>query len=339
MSTAGAAPGAAAPGATAMPSLADVVRARATIAGRIHRTPLVESPALGARAGAPVHLKLEHQQITGSFKLRGASNAVANLTPEQRAAGVVGVSTGNHGRGLAHAAKQAGVRCIVCMSELVPQNKIDAIRGLGAEARIVGRTQDDAQVEAERLIAEDAMTMVPPFDDPRVIAGQGTLGLEIVEELPEVGTVVVPLSGGGLIAGVALAVKAERPGVRVVGVTMERGAAMYESQRAGAPVQVEELPSLADALGGGIGMDNRYTFAMVRDLVDDMVLVSEDEIAGAIRHAYWQERQIVEGSGAVAIAAILAAKVEARGPTVVVVSGANIDMAAHARLVAGARTP
>ncbi len=319
--------------------LTDLYAARTRIAGRVRRTPLAPSPSLSASAGAPVHLKLEHHQITGSFKLRGATNAVANLTPEQRAAGVVGVSTGNHGRGLAHAAKQAGVRCIVCMSELVPQNKIDAIRGLGAEARIVGRTQDDAQVEAERLIAEDAMTMVPPFDDPRVIAGQGTLGLEIAEELPEVGTVVVPLSGGGLIAGVALAVKAERPGVRVVGVTMERGAAMYESQRAGAPVQVEELPSLADALGGGIGMDNRYTFAMVRDLVDDMVLVSEDEIAGAIRHAYRQERQIVEGSGAVAIAAILAAKVEARGPVVVVVSGANIDMAAHARLVAGARTP
>ncbi len=338
MSAGGAGPGAAAPASTTMPSLADVVRARATIAGRIHRTPLVESAALGARAGAPVHLKLEHQQITGSFKLRGASNAVANLTPAQRAAGVVAVSTGNHGRGLAHAAKQAGVRCIVCMSGLVPQNKIDAIRGLGAEARIVGRSQDDAQVEAERLIAEDAMTMVPPFDDPRVIAGQGTLGLEIAEELPEVGTVVVPLSGGGLIAGVALAVKAERPAARVVGVTMERGAAMYESQRAGAPVEVEELPSLADALGGGIGTDNRYTFAMVRDLVDDMVLVSEDEIAGAIRHAYWQERQIVEGSGAVAIAALLAGKVAARGPTVVVVSGANIDMAAHARLVAGGRT-
>ena len=337
MSAGGAGPEAAAPGAAAMPSPADVVRARATIAGRIHRTPLVESPSLGARAGTPVHLKLEHRQITGSFKLRGASNAIANLAPEQRAAGVVGVSTGNHGRGLAHAAKQAGVRCIVCMSELVPQNKIDAIRGLGAEVRIVGRSQDDAQVEAERLIAEDAMTMVPPFDDPRVIAGQGTLGLEIVEALPEVGTVVVPLSGGGLIAGVALAVKAERPAVRVVGATMERGAAMYESQRAGAPVQVAELPSLADALGGGIGVDNRYTFAMVRDLVDDMVLVSEDEIADAIRHAYWQERQIVEGSGAVAIAAILAAKVEARGPAVVVVSGANIDMAARAHLVAGGR--
>ena len=179
--------------------------------------------------------------------------------------------------------------------------------------------------------------MVHPFDDPRVIAGQGTLGLEIVEDLPGVGTVVVPLSGGGLIAGVALAAKAARPAARVIGVTMERGAAMYESQRAAAPVPVEELPSLADALGGGIGIDNRYTFAMVRDLVDDMVLGSEDETADAIRHAYWQERQIVEGSGAVAIAAILAAKVVARGPTVLVVSGANIDMAEHARLVAGAR--
>jgi threonine dehydratase len=321
----------------APPSLADVYRARRTIAGKLRPTPLARSDALGARLGAPVHLKLEQHQITGSFKLRGASNAVAHLTPAQRAAGVVGISTGNHGRGLAYAAKEAGVRCIVCMSELVPQNKVAGVRGLGAEVRIRGRSQDDAEIEAERLIAAEAMTLVHPFDDAQVIAGQGTLGLEIVEDLPEVEAVVVPLSGGGLISGVALAVKAVQPRARVVGVTMERGAAMYESQRAGEPVPVEELPSLADALGGGIGMANRYTFAMVRDLVDDMVLVSEDEIAEAIRHAYRQERQIVEGSGAVGIAALLAGKVEARGPMAVVVSGGNIDMAEHARIVAGAR--
>ncbi len=322
--------------AAAPPSLADVYRARRTITDKLRPTPLAASDSLGARLGAPVHLKLEQHQITGSFKLRGASNAIANLTPAQRSAGVVGVSTGNHGRGLAYAAKQAGVRCIVCMSELVPANKVAAIQALGAEVRTVGRSQDAAQVEAERLIAAEGMTLVHPFDDAQVIAGQGTLGLEIVEALPALEAVVVPLSGGGLISGVALAVKSANPGARVIGVTMERGAAMYESQRAGAPVPVEELPSLADALGGGIGMDNRYTFAMVRDLVDDMVLVSEDEIAEAIRHAYRQERQIVEGSGAVGIAAILAGKVEARGQTAVVVSGGNIDMAEHARLVAGA---
>jgi threonine dehydratase len=320
-------------------TLADVERARVTIAGKIRPTPLAQSPSLTGHAGVPVHLKLEHHQLTGSFKLRGASNAVANLSPDQAARGVVGVSTGNHGRGLAHAARQAGVRCIVCMSRLVPENKVEGIRSLGAEVRIVGDSQDDAQVEVDRLVAREGMTMLPPFDHRHVIAGQGTLGLEIVEALPDVGTVVVPLSGGGLIAGVALAVKSVRPAARVIGVTMERGAAMYQSQHAGQPVPVEELPSLADALGGGIGLDNRYTFAMVRDLVDGMVLLTEAEIAEGIRHAYRQEKQVIEGSGAVGIGALIAGKLTLDGPTAIVVSGCNIDMALHARLIAGEDVP
>lgn len=320
---------------TETPRMPDVYRARRNLTGKIRRTPLVDSPALSERTGVPVALKLEHHQITGSFKLRGATNAVVNLAPAEAEKGVVAVSTGNHGRGLAHAARQAGVRCVVCMSRLVPANKVEGIRRLGAEVRIVGESQDDAQVEVDRLVAEAGMTMVPPFDHPDVIAGQGTLGLEIVEEAPEVETVIVPLSGGGLIAGVALAVKSTNPRARVIGVTMARGAAMYESQRAGKPVPVTERPSLADALGGGIGLDNRYTFAMVRDLVDDIVLLSEQEIAEGIRHAYWQERQIVEGSGAVGLGALLAGHVEPRGTTVVLLSGGNIDMTQHAGLING----
>ena len=281
-------------------------------------------------------LKLEHLQITGSFKLRGALNAVLRLSPEERSRGVVAVSTGNHGRGLAFAAAQAGVRCLVCMSRLVPRNKVAAIEALGAEIRIIGASQDEAQLEADRLVAE-GMTLVPPFDHPDIIAGQGTLGLEIIEDLPEVETLIVPLSGGGLIAGVARAIKSAAARIRVVGVTMERGCAMYRSQKAGRPVPVEELPSLADALGGGIGLDNRYTFAMVRDLVDELLLVSEEEIADAIRHAYFEERQVIEGSGAVGIAALLAGKVRRPGVTAAVVSGGNIDMALHARLIRGER--
>ena len=290
------------------------------------------SASLSRRAGQPVQLKLEHQQITGSFKLRGATNAVAALSEAEREAGVVGVSTGNHGRGLAHAAKAAGVRAVICMSSLVPKNKVEAIEALGAEVRIVGRSQDEAEVEVAKLVAA-GMTVLPPFDHAHVIAGQGTLGLEILEDLAEVGMVVVPVSGGGLIAGVARAIKAADPAIRVVGVTMARGAAMYASQRAGRPVQVEEEESLADALGGGIGLDNRFTFEMVRDLVDDLLLVEEEEIAQAIRHAYWHERQIIEGSGAVGIAALLAGRIEGPGPTVVVVSGGNIDLRQHARLI------
>jgi threonine dehydratase len=316
-------------------SLKDIERARQAIAGRVRLTPVEASAALSALTGAPVHLKLEHQQITGSFKLRGATNAVFNLSEARRARGVVGVSTGNHGRGLAYAARETGVRCIVCMSALVPKNKIDGINAQGAEVHIVGRSQDDAQTEVDRMVAGEGMTMLPPFDHPDIIAGQGTIGLEILEQVPAVETVIVPVSGGGLISGVAVALKALKPTVRVIGASMERGAAMHQCQKAGKPVFVEELATIADSLGGGIRLDNRYTFAMVRDLVDDLVLVSEAEIAGAIRHAYWEERQIVEGAGAVGIAALQAGRIADPGVTVAVLSGGNIDMDLHYRIIGG----
>ncbi|RAI03197.1 hydroxyectoine utilization dehydratase EutB [Acuticoccus sediminis] len=312
----------------------DVLAARARIAGTIRATPVEPSPSLTERAGQPVNLKLEHHQRSGSFKLRGAANAILKLSDAEKARGVVAVSTGNHGRGVARAARENGVRAVVCMSRLVPRNKLDAIRAEGAEVVITGRSQDEAQVEADRLAA-GGMVMIPPFDHADIIAGQATLGLEIVEAMPEVETVLVQLSGGGLIAGVALAAKARRPGVRVVGISMERGAAMHASLAAGHPVEVEEMPTLADSLGGGIGLRNRYTFRMVRDLVDEVVLLTEDEIAAGIRHAYFAERQIVEGSGAVGIAALLADKVRLAGPAMVVLSGGNIDMTLHHRVVSG----
>jgi len=315
--------------------LASIFAARKEIGGQIRRTPLVESPSLSAVVGGQVYLKLEHQQITGSFKLRGATNAVRSLTEDDRARGVVGVSTGNHGRGLAYAAKQAGVRCVVCMSSLVPKNKVDGIRALGAEVRIVGSSQDEAEEEVTRLVREEGMIQLPPFDNPKVIAGQGTIGLEILEDWPEVETLMVPLSGGGLIAGIASAAKRISPGIRVVGLTMEKGAAMYESHRAGRPVEVEELPSLADSLGGGIGLDNRFTFRMVNDLVDEIILVSEAQIAEGIRHAYWAEKQVIEGGGAVGIAALKAGLIEGTGKTVVVLSGCNIDISLHHRIIGG----
>jgi len=318
-----------------MPDLSDIHDARLAIAHKIRRTPLVRSDSLSARIGAPVYLKFEHHQITGSFKLRGATYAVHRLSAEQRAKGVVAVSTGNHGRALAQAAKDAGVRCVVCMSSLVPKNKVEAIGALGAEIRIVGASYDEAEVEADRLVAEDGLTLLPAFDHPHVIAGQGTLGLEVMEALPRIETLIVPLSGGGLIAGVALAAKTIRPSLRVIGVTMEFGAAMYESLKAGRPVPVEERPSLADALGGGIGLDNRYTFPMARDLVDHVHLVSESQIGDAIHHAYWQERQVIEGSGAAGIAALLAGLVDDPGTTAVIVSGCNIDMDLHKRVIDG----
>ena len=313
----------------------DILRARERIASKIQMTPVVASLALEELCNMPVFIKLEHHQITGSFKLRGATNAIMNLSAAQQKHGVVGVSTGNHGRGLAYAARQAGIRCIICMSRLVPQNKIDGIKAQGAEVRIVGSSQDDAQIEVDRLVAEEHLTMLPPFDHFDIIAGQGTLGLELLDQLPDARTVLVPVSGGGLISGVATALKSTLPHVQVIGISMERGAAMHTSIQAGQPIEVQELPTLADSLGGGIGLDNRYTYAMVRELVDDIVLVTEREIAEAIRHAYWSERQILEGSGSVGIAALLSGKVALQPPVAIIASGGNIDMKLHHRIISG----
>lgn len=323
-------------------SLADVYQARRRLGGRVRRTPLVHSPALSQLAGAPVHLKMESHQLTGSFKLRGAVNAIGNLDEAQRKCGVVTASTGNHGRAVAYAARQRDMRAVVCLSSLVPRNKIQAIRDLGAEVCIEGNSQDDALARAGRFVAEDGLVMVPPFDHPDVIAGQGTIGLEILEQLPETGSVLVPLSGGGLLSGIALAVKAARPAMTVVGITMANGCAMHASLRAGRPVLVDETPSLADSLGGGIGLDNRLTFSMVRDLCDRTCLTSEAAIAAAIVHMYRHEREVVEGAAAVGVAALmegLVGDLAAHGPMVLIVSGRNIDMARHLDLLARSVSP
>ncbi|WP_343672633.1 hydroxyectoine utilization dehydratase EutB [Paraburkholderia heleia] len=314
-------------------ALADVYRARQRLAGRAALTPLVASPTLSARVGAPVYFKLETVQPTGSFKLRGATNAVAQLA-ESDVTRVVTASTGNHGRALAYAAHALGMESAVCMSSLVPQNKVDAVAALGARVVIAGKSQDEAQIEAQRLMREEGYAFVPPFDDLRVIAGQATIGLEILEALPDTATLVVPLSGGGLFSGVAFAAKQIRPDVRAIGVSMARGAAMHASLAAGRPVDVEESETLADSLGGGIGLDNRHTFALTRALADEVILLGETSIARGVVHAYREERLVVEGAGAVGLAALLDGHIEqGKGPIVIVVSGANIDMTVHRRLV------
>ncbi|MEL6978696.1 MAG: hydroxyectoine utilization dehydratase EutB [Pseudomonadota bacterium] len=327
---------AAAPQERAAVTIEDIDAAAERIAGRVRRTALTPSPSLSERSGAEIRLKLEHQQITGSFKLRGATNALLSLDEAARARGVVAVSTGNHGRALAHAAQAEGAPCHICLSSLVPANKVEAIKALGATVHIAGVSQDEAEAHALRLAEERGLTAISPFDDARVIAGQGTLGLELAEQFPEIETALIPLSGGGLLSGVALALKARRGGaVRVIGVSQERGPAMAESLKAGAPVEVEELPTLADSLGGGVGLPNRLTFALVRSLMDELILVSEAEIAAGIRHAYWAERQVIEGGAAVGIAALLSGKAAPRGPTAVLTCGQNIDMALHHRIISG----
>ena len=301
------------------------------------RTPLVPAYALG-RPDRDIRLKLETAQPTGAFKIRGAANAVARLGPDALARGVVCASTGNHGGAVAFAAARAGSSATVCMSELVPENKRAAIRDLGAIVRIVGDSQDDAQAEAARLADDEGLAEIPPFDHPDVIAGQGTIGIEVLEDFPDLDTVVVPLSGGGLIAGIACAIKSAS--IRVVGVSMERGAAMHMSLAAGRPVDVTEEPTLADSLGGGIGLYNRYTFAMVRELVDDTITVTEAQIAAAMRRLFLEEGWVAEGAGAIGVALLDERYRERLGRRIaIVVSGRNVDMGLFRRVIDGQDGP
>lgn len=307
------------------PSLADIRSARGAIAGLVLRTPLVAAPALSALAGHPILLKLESLQPIGAFKLRGAVNAVARLTDEQRRRGIGCCSTGNHGRAIAYAAGRAGVRATICLSALVPDAKMRAIRLLGANVRRVGKSQDEAQAEIDRLARSEGLTDIPPFDHPHVIAGQGTIALELLEERPDLAAVIVPLSGGGLISGIAIAAKALKPDIRIIGVSMENGAAMHESLAAGRPVEVTEVPSLADSLGGGIGLGNRWTFPICRALVDQTILVTEQEIYRGMQALFGDQKLVTEGAAAVGPAALIAGKLKVDGPTAMIISGHNVD--------------
>jgi len=226
-------------------TLSDIHAARHLIAGHVAETPIIRDDALSDALGHPVLLKCEYRQTTGAFKLRGATNAILTRDVSR---GVITASTGNHGRAVAYAAQRLGVPATVCLSRLVPPDKVRAIRDLGADVRVIGASQDEAMAEVIRAVSHDGMAYIPPFDDPAVVAGQGTIGLEIGTPA----AVLVPLSGGGLAAGIAVAIKAISPATRVIGLTMENGAAMAASLRAGRPVKVAETRSLADSLGGGI---------------------------------------------------------------------------------------
>lgn len=314
-------------------TLADILAARAAIRGVADGTPLVPSPFMSKVAGHEFLLKLENMQPMGAFKLRGALNAVTALPADAK--GVVCCSTGNHGRALAFAARDRGMRAVVCMSELVPKAKVDGIRALGAEVRIAGRSQDEAAGESQRLAREDGLIEVPPFDDPKVIAGQGTIGFELLEARPDLSAILVPLSGGGLAAGVAFAAKTIKPSIRVIGISMDRGAAMTVSLAAGRPVDVKEVPSLADSLGGGIGLGNRHSFALCRDYLDETVLVTEAEIRDAMQTLYFEDRIVAEAAAVVGLSAILTGKVKADGPTATIITGRNLDMGVFTRIVTG----
>jgi len=315
-------------------TLADIMAASRTISGVAARTPLVPSSHLTVLAGRDFLLKLENTQPIGAFKLRGAVNAVFNLPEGTR--GVTCCSTGNHGRGVAYAARSRGLKAVICMSSLVPQAKVDGIRALGAEVRISGKSQDEALAESRRLADEEGLVEISPFDDPLVIAGQGTIGVEILQDRPDMGAILVPLSGGGLAAGIAVAAKAIKPDIKVIGVTMDRGAAMYESVRAGKPVEIEEVASLADSLGGGIGLKNRLSFPLCRDFLDDYLLVTEDQIYDAMQTLYYEDRMVAEGASVVGIAALKAGKLPSiAGPIATVLTGRNVDMRVFTEIING----
>lgn len=307
-------------------TLQDIYQARSRLIFLVRRTPLIFSQPLSQITGRNVFLKLESLQETGSFKVRGATNAFMNLTPDQKEKGVIAFSTGNHGRAVAYVAKNLGIRAVVCLSNRVPDYRIQALEALGAEVVRHGQSQDEAYTKAITLQQEQGLTMVKPFDDPFVIAGQGTIGLELLEDLPDVDTVLVPLSGGGLMAGIAFALKTACPRIRIIGLSLEVSAPMYQSIQAGRPVEIEEKDSLGDALLGGIGLDNRYTFPLCRDFVDEVVLLTEQEIADGLFYAFHNHRLVVEGAGIVGLSALICSKTPDLGQRVaVILSGGNMD--------------
>jgi len=315
-------------------AISDILAAKKTIRGIADATPFVPSPFMSQRAGQAFLMKLENMQPIGAFKLRGAFNAVMSLPDD--VAGVTCCSTGNHGRGVAFAAAKRGIPAVICMSNLVPQAKIDGIKVLGADVRICGKSQDDALAESLRMAATEGLVEISPFDDPKVIAGQGTIGLEMLETQPDLATILVPLSGGGLAAGVAVAAKSVNPNIRVIGVSMDRGAAMHASLSVGHPIEVEEVPSLADSLGGGIGLQNKLSFPLCRDHLDDVILVTEEEIRDAMQVLFYEDRIVAEGASVVGLAAVLSSKlVKVNGPIGTIITGRNLDMSTFHAIMAG----
>ncbi|MBZ0329425.1 hydroxyectoine utilization dehydratase EutB [Halomonas sp. ANAO-440] len=319
-----------------------IYEARRRIADQVVRSPLIHSTALSARFDADIYLKLETCQPSGAFKLRGATNMIAALIERHGrdglAAGVTTASTGNHGRAMALAAARFGVPATICLSHLVPANKVAAIETLGAEVVRVGESQDEAFGEVERLVRERGMTLIPPFDDPLIAAGQGTIGLELMEDAPDLDRVIVGLSGGGLLGGIGAAVKAIRPGTLITGVSLARGAAMWESLQAGRPVEVEEVESLGDSLGGGIGLDNRCTLALVGEVMDDHYQVSEPAIAHAMVDILEHEKLLVEGAAAVGLAAMAEHRIEVQGQRVALIlsgNGVSLETFDRARMLTG----
>jgi threonine dehydratase len=304
-------------------SLADIQRAAETVQPLALRTPMEESRWLSALTGSSVLLKCENLQRTGSFKVRGAYTRMSRLSDEEKSRGVVAASAGNHAQGVALAAQALGIKATVFMPEGAPIPKEKATRGYGADVVFHGRYLEDALAEAREFGARTGAILIHPFDNADVVAGQGTCGLEILEQAPEVETVVVPCGGGGLLSGIAVAVKATHPDVRVIGVQAAGAAAFPGSLQAGHPVKLDSMSTMADGIA--VGLPGEVTFTAVRELVDEIVTVSEASLSRAVLATLERAKMVVEPAGAAAVAAILDDPSRFGTPTVGVLSGGNID--------------
>ena len=315
-----------------MLNLDDFKKAHKSISPYINYTPLIHSLALSKNL--EVYLKLECLQVTGSFKLRGATNKLLNLTNEQKNKGVIAVSTGNHGKGVAHAAKQIGIKSTIFMSSMVPEHRKKAIESLGAKVEIIGNNSDEADLYAREFAKNNNITLVHPFDDLDVIAGQGTVGLEMLEAMPDIDSVIIPTSGGGLIGGIALAIKLQKPNVKIIATSMKRGPSMYESLKAGKPVDVKEEETLADCLGGSIGLENQYTFGICKDVIDDFILIDEPKIAEGIKFNFEKHKLVTEGAAATSIMAVKDQLSSHFGKnTICLLCGGNIDSELFGKII------
>lgn len=320
---------------TVLPVTLDDIRdAAAQIDGVAHRTPVLRSRTLDERAGAQVFVKCENLQRVGAFKFRGAYNAVSRLSPEQLARGVAAYSSGNHAQAVALSARELGSTAVIVMPADTPQSKLDAVAGYGAEIVTYDRYTGDRVAIGEKLAAERGLALIPPYEHPLVIAGQGTAALELLEEAGELDALVVPVGGGGLIAGSAIAAKGLQPAVRVVGVEPAAGDDTRRSLAAGERVRIKVPRTIAD--GQAAEVPGELTFSINRRLVDEVVLVSDDEIRDAMRFVFDRMKLVVEPSGVTPIAALLCGRVAPAPPRIgVIVSGGNVGWARFAQLLAG----
>nr|AIA14587.1 threonine ammonia-lyase [uncultured bacterium] len=313
-------------------NLADVQAARERLRGSIYYSPCPHSQMLSALTGQQIYLKLENLQMTGSFKERGALNRIATLTPEQASRGVVAASAGNHAQGVAYHATTRGIRSIIVMPLATPLVKVTATRNFGAEVVLHGANYDEACEEATRICTAEGMTFIHPFDDPIVMAGQGTIALELLEQVPELQAVVVPIGGGGLIGGIACAIKESRPDIRVIGVQTSRLPSMAAAVEQHHPVTLGSATTIADGIA--VRRAGEITFPVVDRYVDEIVTVEEDEIASAILVLLEREKTLAEGAGATALAALLQKKTTLKSEhTAVMVCGGNIDVTLLSRII------